>query len=234
LVISIFVNPAQFGADEDFDDYPRDPKGDLEKAEAVGVNLVFSPPVEEIYPAGFQTTITVREVTQYLCGLSRPGHFDGVTTVVAKLFNITKPHVALFGQKDYQQLMVIRRMAKDLNMDIRIVGVPTVRETDGLAMSSRNSYLSPEERKSALCLKKSLDLADRMFMQGERRSTVMIQAIEKLIKAHPFTEIVYIRICHPTTLEDVEIMEEEPLVALAVKVGKAKLIDNCLVGRDSG
>jgi pantoate--beta-alanine ligase len=151
--------------------------------------------------------------------------------VVAKLFNITKPHLAIFGQKDYQQLTVISRMVEDLNMDVKIVGVPTVREPDGLAMSSRNSYLNPEERESALCLKKSLDLADSLYHQGEYNAEKIIEEVEKLIRSHASTEIEYIKICHPASLEDAETVEEKSLLALAVKVGQTRLIDNCLIGR---
>ncbi len=230
LAISIFVNPTQFGPSEDFQTYPRDMEGDLAKASDVGVDLVFAPPVEEMYPARHQTKIAVEELAKRLCGLSRPGHFDGVTTVVAKLFHIAKPHFAIFGEKDYQQLTVVKRMVEDLDMDLQVIGVPTYREPDGLAMSSRNSYLGPEERKSALCLKKSLDLASQMFRQGERNSQNLRTAIEELILSHPFTEIDYITICDPMTLEDVDRIENEALLALAVKVGKARLIDNCLIG----
>ena len=230
LVISIFVNPTQFGPTEDYEGYPRDMEGDLAQAKELGVDLVFSPSVEEMYPDGFQTTVSLERVTRHLCGISRTGHFDGVTTVVAKLFNITKPHLAIFGKKDYQQLTVITQMVKDLDMDIKIVGVPTVREPDGLAMSSRNSYLTSEERKSALCLKKSLDLANDMLKQGERDTDTIKAAVEKLILSHPHTEIDYVSLCNPATLEDVEKIEGEVLVALAVKVGKARLIDNALIG----
>jgi pantoate--beta-alanine ligase len=180
LAISIFVNPIQFGPSEDFQAYPRDMEGDLASARDVGVDLVFAPSVEEMYPDGYQTNIAVERVTKHLCGLSRPGHFDGVTTVVAKLFHIVKPHLAIFGEKDYQQLTVVKRMVKDLDMDIRIIGVPTVREPDGLAMSSRNKYLNPDERESALCLKKSLDLASEMFSQGKKDAQEMREAVEKL------------------------------------------------------
>lgn len=230
LAISIFVNPTQFGPNDDFEAYPRDMKADLEKAKDLGVNLVFAPSVEEMYPDGYQTKIAVERVTKHLCGLSRPGHFDGVTTVVAKLFNIVKPHLAIFGKKDYQQLTVVSRMVKDLNMDIQIIGVSTVREPDGLAMSSRNSYLSPKEKESALCLKESLDLANNMFRQGEKDAYNIKRSIEELILRHPFTKIDYIKLCHPVTLEDVDRIEGQSLLAMAVKVGKARLIDNCLIG----
>jgi pantoate--beta-alanine ligase len=226
LVMSLFVNPTQFGPSEDYAQYPRDTEGDLEKALRAGVDMVFMPSVDEMYPEGSQTKIHVEKVTQHLCGLSRPTHFDGVTTVVAKLFNIVKPHLAVFGQKDFQQLTVISRMVMDLNMDIKILGFPTVREPDGLAMSSRNNYLCDDERKSALCLKKSLDLADKMFQEGERDAGIIKGAIESLIRDHPFTDIDYVSICDSTSLEDIDTMRDESLVALAVRVGKTRLIDN--------
>ena len=229
LIVSIFVNPTQFGPSEDFDTYPRDMSGDLAKARDVGTDVVFAPPVEEMYPEGFQSKIHVDKVTRYLCGISRPDHFDGVTTVVAKLFNITKPHLAGFGQKDYQQLTVISRMVADLNMDVQILGVPTVREADGLAMSSRNKYLDQEERKSALCLKESLDLAEKMFQEGQRDAAIIRQAVESLIKNYPFTSIDYVSLCNPATLENMENLGDEAFLALAVHVGKTRLIDNRLL-----
>jgi pantoate--beta-alanine ligase len=186
-----------------------------------------------MYPGGFQTRVGVGNLTKHLCGLSRPGHFDGVTTVVTKLFNITKPHLAIFGQKDYQQLTVISRMVRDLNMDIEIVGVPIVRESDGIAMSSRNNYLSTEQRKSALCLKKSLELADEMFSRGETNAENIKKAIEEFILGHAFTKIDYVNLCHPETLEDLETVEPGSLLALAVKVGQTRLIDNVLIGKRS-
>jgi pantoate--beta-alanine ligase len=233
LAISIFVNPAQFGPAEDYDQYPRDTEGDLRKVRQVGVDIVFFPRVEEMYPNGFQTKVEVKKVTQHLCGISRPHHFGGVTTVVAKLFNITRPHVAIFGQKDYQQLMVINRMVVDLNMGIQIIGVPTVREQDGLAMSSRNKYLSPEQRKSALCLKKSLDLAAQMFQGGEKDAGAIKDTIVSLIQSHPFTAIDYVALCDPVTLEPVVTLWEKNLLALAVRVGETRLIDNCVLGGGS-
>jgi len=229
VIISIFVNPIQFGPTEDYDAYPRDTEGDLEKARRVGVDVVFLPREQEMYPTGFQTEVRVKEVTQHLCGLSRPGHFEGVTTVVAKLFHMTKPHLAVFGQKDYQQLTVISRMVKDLSMDIRVLGVPTVRDPDGLAMSSRNKYLTTDERVSALSLKKSLNLAEEMFKKGEGSAPGIKRAITDLIESHPHTEIDYISICDPVTLEEVKRLGDENLVALAVRVGKTRLIDNCLL-----
>lgn len=229
LVISIFVNPTQFAPTEDFDEYPRDREGDLAKAENADVDVVFMPHAEEMYPDGFQTTVSVGSVSKYLCGLSRPDHFGGVATVVTKLFHIVRPDMAVFGEKDFQQLTVIRRMVKDLNMGIEIIGVPTVREPDGLAMSSRNEYLSPAERKSALSLKKSLDMAAQMVEEGERDSGVIVSAVRELILDHPFTEIDYVHIVDPLTMEDRSTVHGERLLALAVHVGRTRLIDNCML-----
>ena len=233
LIISIFVNPSQFSPNEDLDQYPRDTAGDLEKAREVGVDVVFLPSAQEMYPEGFQTNVQVKGITEQLCGISRPGHFEGVTTVVAKLFNITKPHMAVFGQKDFQQLTVISQMVMDLNMDIQIVGVPTVRDPDGLATSSRNKFLNEEERISALSLKKSLDLAVEMFRGSERDAGVIQKAIESLILSHPHTEIDYVTLCNPVTLKDIETITDEALLALAVRVGATRLIDNCVLRCDS-
>jgi pantoate--beta-alanine ligase len=226
LILSIFVNPTQFGPTEDYGQYPRDMEGDLKKAESVGTDYVFTPPVGEMYPYGFQTKVTVERVPEHLCGLSRPGHFEGVATVVTKLFNITEPNIALFGKKDFQQLSVIRRMVTDLNMDIEIVGVPTIRESDGLAMSSRNKYLSPEERKSALCLKKSIDLTLDLIKVGERDPEKIKGEVRKLITSYPFTDIDYIAIVDPLTLDDIAVISDKALLALAVRVGRTRLIDN--------
>ncbi len=232
LIISIFINPSQFAPNEDLGRYPRDTKGDLEKARKVGVDFIFYPSVQEMYPEGYQTNVRVKGITRHLCGISRPGHFEGVTTVVAKLFNITKPHMAVFGQKDFQQLTVISQMVIDLNMDIQIVGVPTVRDPDGLATSSRNKFLSREERISARSLKKSLDLADEMFRNGDRDARVIKKALESFILRHPHTEIDYVTLCDPVTLEDIQTLTDETLVALAVRVGTTRLIDNCVLHRD--
>lgn len=229
VVVSLFVNPTQFGENEDLEAYPRDMERDLAGAEAAGVDLLFVPSVEEMYPDGFQTKVHVDRLTRRLCGHFRPGHFDGVTTVVAKLFHIVKPHVAVFGQKDYQQLVVISRMVQDLNMDIKIVGAPTVREPDGLAMSSRNMYLSSEERRSALCLSESLNLAQDLVNAGERDAEALRSAVEAHIQRAPFTRIEYVRLCHPDTLEEMETIQQEALLALAVYVGKARLIDNRVI-----
>jgi pantoate--beta-alanine ligase len=229
LIMTIFVNPTQFGPHEDYEKYPRDTEGDLDKARSAGVDAVFMPTVEEMYPDVFQSTVTVNTITQYLCGKSRPGHFAGVTIVVAKLFNITKPHLAIFGEKDYQQLAVIKQMVSDLNMDIEIIGIPTVREQDGLAMSSRNKYLSSEERLSALSLKKGLDLAKAMVKDGEKDSATIKNAVKELILTHPFTTIDYVTICDPAKLTDMENVNGPSLLAVAVKVGKARLIDNTII-----
>jgi len=229
VIVSIFVNPTQFGPQEDFERYPRDTQGDLAKVEAVPVDIVFMPSAAEMYPRGFQSKVSVGDLSRHLCGLSRPGHFDGVATVVCKLFNITKPHIAVFGQKDYQQLAVISRMVEDMAMDVDIVGVPTVREEDGLAMSSRNAYLSAEERRSALCLKKATDRAGELYARGERDSSVLKSSMERLILEHPFTNIDYVSVCDPVTLDDLETLGDRFLIALAVKVGKTRLIDNRLV-----
>jgi len=229
VVTSIFVNPTQFGPGEDLDEYPRDMEGDMGKARSVGVDILFHPSAGEMYGEGFQSLLSVRDVTRHLCGLSRPGHFDGVTTVVAKLFNIVKPHIAVFGQKDYQQLTVISRMVRDMNMDVRIIGVPTVREADGLAMSSRNNYLSSDERASALSLKKAIDLAREMAAKGQTDALVIKEALSSLILNHPFTRIDYVSLCHPDTLEEVESLQCPTLLALAVRVGKTRLIDNAVV-----
>lgn len=231
LVVSIFVNPTQFGPGEDFDRYPRDMERDLRMAEEVGVDVIFAPTVEEMYPEGYQTYVEVEKVTKYLCGLSRPGHFRGVTTVVTKLFNIVKPHVALFGQKDYQQLITIERMVKDLNMDVEIVGMPTVREEDGLAASSRNVYLSPDERKAALSLYRSLRRAEELFSEGVRESQRILEEVKKVLEAEPLVKIDYVHVCDPETLEDIEgPIGERALVAVAAKVGTTRLIDNTLLG----
>ena len=226
LVLSIFVNPTQFGPAEDYQTYPRDMKGDLQKAEEVGVDIVYAPPVDEMYPEGFQTKVIVEGITKQLCGLSRPGHFDGVATVVTKLFNIVKPNIAIFGKKDFQQLTVIRRMARDLNMDIEIIGVPTVREPDGLAMSSRNKYLNAEERESALCLKKSIDMALGLINEGERDVERLKASIREFILKYPFTNIEYVSICDHLSLEEIGTLKEKALLAISVKVGKTRLIDN--------
>ncbi len=229
LVISIFVNPIQFGEGEDFQEYPRDLTRDCELAEKVGVGVVFTPSVPEMYPRGFQTYVTVEFLSRPLCGAFRPGHFRGVTTVVAKLFNIVKPHLAIFGEKDFQQWVIIRRMVQDLGFDIEVVALPTVREHDGLAMSSRNTYLTREERNSALSLCQSLDMAKDMVSFGERNTSKMAEQIKNFILSKPYTKIDYVTICDPDTLEDVTILADKALLALAVRVGRTRLIDNTVL-----
>ena len=226
LVVSIFVNPTQFGVGEDYEDYPRDLEGDTEKVSSAGGDIIFAPSVKEMYPSGYQTFVAVEKVTQNLCGASRPTHFQGVTTVVAKLFNIVKPHVAIFGEKDYQQLVTIRQMTRDLNFDIEIIGMPTIREEDGLAMSSRNKYLSSEERKQALCLVNALNQVEKLFQGGEKNSKKLIARAAEIIRVQPAAAIDYVKVCHPETIEDLEWIDDRALMALAVKIGKTRLIDN--------
>jgi pantoate--beta-alanine ligase len=230
VVVSIYVNPTQFGPREDFSKYPRNLKRDLKMAESVNVDVIFCPPDDEIYPADYQTYVDVEKVTKNLCGMSRPGHFRGVTTICLKLFNIVKPHVALFGKKDFQQFISIRRMVDDLNLDLQIIGIPTVREADGLAMSSRNKYLKNNERLSALTLFASLKLAQKLYSSGEKKASVIISEIKILIKKAEFTDIDYVKICEMDTLKDVDEIKGKSLIALAVKVGKTRLIDNHVFG----
>lgn len=230
LVLSIFVNPTQFGAGEDFDSYPRDLERDRQLAADAGVDVIFVPKASEMYPAGFQTYVDVERLTLPLCGRNRPGHFRGVTTVVCKLFNIVMPHLALFGKKDYQQLAVIRRMANDLNMNVEIVGMPIVREADGLAMSSRNAYLSPEERRSALCLFRGIGSAREAYRNGERNVAVLRDQVMTIVTAERSAVIDYMEFCHKDTLEEVAQADNTTLLALAVKIGKTRLIDNTILG----
>jgi len=226
-VVSIFVNPKQFAPHEDLDRYPRDLERDLEICKENGVDYVFYPSHEEMYPENFQTYVVVEELTQGLCGAFREGHFKGVTTVVTKLFNIVQPDNAYFGKKDYQQFKVIERMVKDLNMDVNVVGCPLIREEDGLALSSRNKYLTKEERESALSLNKALFLAKELFENGETDIKVLKEKMTDLILCHPkVREIQYIEIVDPETLKPKEIAEKEDIIALAVFVGNTRLIDN--------
>ena len=230
VVTSIYVNPTQFGPKEDFSKYPRDFDRDLQMAESAGVDVIFYPTNKEMYPAAYQTYVDVEKVTQNLCGASRPGHFRGVTTICCKLFNIIKPHVAIFGKKDFQQFITIKRMVDDLNMDLQITGFPTVREADGLAMSSRNKYLQENERPSALTLFKALKLAEKLYAGGERNASVIINTAEKLIAKSSHTLIDYIKICDAGTLKDIDTIKRQAFMALAVKVGKTRLIDNHVFG----
>ena len=230
VAISIYVNPTQFGPSEDFERYPRDFERDKALAEGVGVDVVFYPENKEMYPEHYQTYVNVEKVTENLCGISRPGHFRGVTTVCAKLFNIVKPHYALFGKKDFQQLSAIKRMVQDLNMDLEIIGMPIVRETDGLAMSSRNVYIKEDERNSALSLSRSLKLAKQMYDRGERDAFRILDEVKIFIEGHPYARIDYAKICDTTTLKDSERLEGESVLALAVMISKTRLIDNYVFG----
>ncbi|MFP3981510.1 MAG: pantoate--beta-alanine ligase, partial [Desulfobacterales bacterium] len=234
LVVSIFVNPTQFGPGEDYDNYPRDLQRDRRLAEEAGTDVLFMPEKDQLYPEGYETYVTQTHLPNHLCGLSRPTHFSGVTTIVAKLFNIVKPHYAVFGKKDYQQLVIIRKMAADLNFDTRIVGAPIVRESDGLALSSRNKYLSPQQRQSALSLNRTLTEAQQMVAGGEITAETIIEKAVQVITAQPQTEIDYVRICDPETLEDVDVVDRPVLMALAVHVGQTRLIDNTMLGLQNG
>jgi pantoate--beta-alanine ligase len=229
LVVSIFVNPTQFGAGEDYEDYPRDMERDQKLAEETGVDVIFAPPVDEMYPSDYQTCVNVEEVTRNLCGISRPAHFRGVTTVVCKLFSIVKPSFAIFGEKDFQQLVAIRQMVSDLNIDVKIVGMPIYREEDGLALSSRNKYLTPDERKAALCLFRSLMRAKELFRQGERKTEEILSEVMSIIEAEQLAEIDYVKICDVKTLKDIEQINQETVLALAAKIGKTRLIDNIIL-----
>lgn len=230
LIISIYVNPTQFGPGEDFKRYPRDFETDRRLSEDRGVDVIFCPLDSEIYPPHYQTFVNVEGVTRNLCGLSRPGHFRGVTTICAKLFNIVKPHVAIFGKKDFQQLVAVKRMVADLNMDLEIMGMPIVREADGLAMSSRNIYLKKEERDSALSLVRSIKLAKELYNNGEKMAGRIIDEVKRCIEKHPYTKIDYVKICDAATVCDIEYVQGEAVLALAVKVGITRLIDNYVFG----
>ena len=226
VVVSIFVNPMQFGPNEDLASYPRDLEHDAKVCEAHGVDLIFHPTPEEMYGDNFYSYVDMDVLTKELCGLSRPVHFRGVCTVVAKLFNIVTPDKAYFGQKDVQQLAVIKRMVKDLNMPLTIVGCPIIREEDGLARSSRNTYLSPEERKAALVLSRSIFLGKKMVEQGEKDCRKIKEAMTAEIEKEPLAKIDYVKIVDLSTMQQVETTEHGVLAAIAVYIGKTRLIDN--------
>ena len=226
LVVSIFVNPTQFGPNEDFTNYPRDLEGDLRKIENLGVDIIFAPTQEEIYPVEFQTYVEVKELQEHLCGHFRPGHFRGVATVVLKLFNIVKPHVALFGVKDYQQLKIIQKMVKDLNLEVEVIGYPTVRNEDGLALSSRNVHLSPSERSSASQVSKALREIKRKFDMGCRNTKLMVEFGRKILEGEGINNIDYLEICDSETLENKELASRGDLLAVAVRIKGTRLIDN--------
>ena len=229
LVVSIFVNPTQFAPGEDLETYPRDFERDVALSKNEDVDIVLAPNEKDLYPEKFQTYVTLEKLPNHLCGLSRPLFFRGVATVVSKLFHIVKPHVAVFGQKDFQQLVVIRQMVRDLNMDVKILSGPTIREPDGLAMSSRNSYLTPKQRTSARCLYQALKEAQALLARGTNNASHIIRMASDLIRSYPETAIDYVAICDPETLEDMETVNRPALMALAVKVGATRLIDNMLL-----
>jgi pantoate--beta-alanine ligase len=234
VILTIFVNPTQFGPNEDLAKYPRDEAGDLAKARGPvpgqGIDLAFCPDAAAMYQPGSQTFIEVRALQQPLCGASRPGHFAGVATVVAKLFHITQPHVAVFGEKDYQQLAIIRRMARDLDFEIEIASVPIVREPDGLALSSRNAYLSADQRRAALSLSAGLAAAERAYAAGERRTAALAAAARAPIEAAPQTRIDYVELRDAVELSTIAQVERPAVLALAVFVGATRLIDNRVIG----
>ena len=229
VIVSIFVNPTQFGPGEDLERYPRDLERDARLAEGAGVDAIFNPEAKEIYPPGYCTYVDVERITERLCGFSRPGHFRGVATVVTKLFNIVKPDKAFFGQKDAQQVLVIQRMAADLNLEVGVVNVPTVREQDGLAMSSRNVYLDAGQRQAALVLSRSLKMAADVVRAGEHSAAKIRQLVIEMIKAEPLADIDYVEIYGHPELEPVELIEGPALLAMAVKIGQTRLIDNAIL-----
>ncbi len=230
LVLSIFVNPTQFGPNEDLDRYPRNLAGDCALAESCGVDVVFAPTATGMYPSGFQTTVSLGPLTEPLCGARRPGHFNGVAVVVTKLFGIVQPDLAFFGKKDFQQLAIIRQMSQDLNLPVEIVGMPIVREPDGLAMSSRNSYLSPEERLQALCLYQAILRVRELFTTGETAAERLLAEARHQIEAVPTAVIDYLELRDSVTLEPVHLAAPDTLLALAVKIGATRLIDNTVLG----
>lgn len=226
VVASLFVNPTQFGPQEDFSSYPRDEKGDLEKLAAEKTDFVFLPAAAEMYPEGFQTTVHLSTITQGLCGKSRPGHFDGVATVVLKLFHLVQPHMAVFGEKDYQQLAVIRRMVKDLNLDIQIVGAPTCRTPEGLALSSRNAYLSLDEAKKALCLSKAVALIQKRSHEGAKSVSELKKEAKDFILSQAGVQLEYLEIVDADSLKPLQEIKGPARILVAARVGKTRLIDN--------
>jgi len=232
VAVSIFVNPTQFGPTEDLAKYPRDTERDLGLLRKEGVDLVFMPSPEDMYPEGFSTWVDVEKVTDRLEGEFRPGHFRGVATVVAKLFNTVEPTRAYFGQKDAQQAVMIKKMVADLDMNLEVVVAPTVREPDGLAMSSRNVYLNPKERQAALVLWKSLNLARELWSKGERDANNIRHQMVFLIRKEPLADIGYVSIADPDTLEELSRIDRSALVSMAVRIGKTRLIDNITLGGD--
>ena len=228
VVVSDFVNPTQFGPNEDFESYPRDINADAALCEAAGADIIFNPEADEMYDDAL-TFVDMNKITKVLCGKTRPIHFSGVCTVVSKLFNIVTPDRAYFGQKDAQQLCVIRKMVKDLNFDIEIVGCPIIRENDGLAKSSRNTYLNPEERKAALCLSRSLEIGKKMIAEGEASAKKVVDAIKAEIEKEPLAKIDYVEMVDWNNLETLETVQKPLLCAMAVYIGKTRLIDNFIL-----
>ena len=229
LVVSLFVNPAQFGPQEDLARYPRDLDRDSRLAREAGVDCLYTPVAGAMYPPGYQTFVEVESLSQGLCGASRPGHFRGVATVVLKLFNQVQPDIAVFGEKDYQQLAVIRQMAADLDLAVEVVGRPIVREPDGLALSSRNTYLNKDERAAALCLYRSLSAARELVVSGAKRRDNILEAVRQMIGSTPHTRIDYLALVDPATLREVETITGEARLLLAVWVGSTRLLDNTLL-----
>lgn len=229
VIATIFVNPTQFGKGEDLDSYPRDLRRDCEVLEQAGTDFVFIPADRQMYPPDYQTYVNVEKVTKLLEGAARPSHFRGVTTVVAKLFNLTRPHRAYFGQKDAQQVRVIQQMVKDLNYDLEIVVCPTVREEDGVAMSSRNSYLSPAEREAALVLNRALRAAEARYRAGERDAAALRATMQKALRAEPLAHVEYVSVASMNTLDEVNQIKEPALASMAVRIGPARLIDNVVL-----
>lgn len=229
VVVSIFVNPIQFGPSEDLARYPRDFERDSMLLEQENTDIIFYPDDGEMYEKEFSTYVEVKKLEDHLCGKTRTGHFTGVATVVTKLFNIVKPHYAVFGQKDYQQLTVIERMVRDLNLDVKIIPHPTVREPDGLAMSSRNTYLSPEERKKALAISSSLKRAEEMFKAGLNDAGAIKKTVNDILQQEGGINVEYVDICDAMTLEDVSLVERKAVLAIACRIGKTRLIDNTIL-----
>jgi pantoate--beta-alanine ligase len=229
LVMSLFVNPLQFGPKEDLQAYPRDLEGDREKAASCGVDVLFAPRSGDLYPEGFQTHVEVERATQGLCGAHRPGHFRGVTTVVALLLHVVLPDWAIFGQKDYQQLAAIRRMVADLRFPVRIVGMPTTRDADGLALSSRNQYLNPEQRRVAPCLFRALEAGRLAAQEGERDAAGIVSRAMALISAEPSFRVEYLELRDAATLEPVDLLERDGVLLVAAWIGKTRLIDNVVI-----
>lgn len=229
VIVSLFVNPTQFGPNEDLDRYPRDLERDRALAKSVQVDALFVPEASEIYPPDFQTTVSLPRLHHLLCGMTRPHHFDGVAVVVLKLFNIVQPHRAYFGMKDYQQTVLIQRMVEDLNLPVEIVRCPIVRESDGLAMSSRNVYLSPEQRQAATVLFRSLQWAQAQVNSGETNAHHIRAGVLNLIQSEPLARVDYVEVVHPETLEPVQTIDDHALLALAVYFDQTRLIDNCLL-----